>query len=203
MASQRQLEANRANARRSTGPKSALGKECSRGNAITHGLTARQIIVAGEKAEDFDALREAFFADLQPNGTFQCELVGEIARFQWRIRRIPVLEAQLLNRVTKREFGANLSRLTKEELEQLEKIYRKFQPHAERRLSLTDEDDEKTEGIPRRIEMLAILSRYEAGLIAGRNKALNLFYAIKQANEIAEGNVRIMMSCRTSGSPKQ
>ena len=58
MVSQRQLEANRANAKRSTGPKSASGKARSRLNAVTHGLTSRQLVVGAEKPEDFDAFRD-------------------------------------------------------------------------------------------------------------------------------------------------
>ena len=120
MVSQRQLEANRANAKRSTGPKSASGKARSRLNAVTHGLTSRQLVVGAEKPEDFDAFREALFADLEPSGAFQCELVDEIARFQWRLRRIPVLEADLLNRLTIR--SDDWSNLNEEELNHFETL---------------------------------------------------------------------------------
>ena len=41
MASDRQRAANRRNAQRSTGPRSAAGKRASRQNALRHGLTAR------------------------------------------------------------------------------------------------------------------------------------------------------------------
>jgi hypothetical protein len=76
-----------------------LGEKLAPGsNAVTHGLTSKQIVVAAEKPEEFDAFREALFADFEPSGIFQCELVDEIVRFQWRLRRIPVLEADLLNR---------------------------------------------------------------------------------------------------------
>ena len=192
MVSQRQLEANRVNARRSTGPKSALGKARSRMNAVTHGLTARQIVVAGEKPEEFDAFREALFADLEPSGALQCELVDEIAKFQWRLRRIPVFEADLLNRIT---MGSNdLSRLTDEELHHLDNICRKFiGPLEERKLSVAvDEEglDDVKERVPRRVEMLSILSRYEASLIAGRSKAINLLHGLKAARAAAENDAR-------------
>lgn len=39
MASERQVAANRANAKRSTGPKTAAGKRRSSGNAFRHGLS--------------------------------------------------------------------------------------------------------------------------------------------------------------------
>ena len=115
MVSSKQLEANRANARKSTGPRSQGGKARSRLNAVTHGLTARQLVVGAEKPEEFDAFREALFADLEPSGALQCELVDEVARSMWRLRRIPVLEADLLNRVTIRDddLGAPERRRTK------------------------------------------------------------------------------------------
>ena len=50
MISQKKLEANRRNARRSTGPKSAEGKARSRLNAVSHGLAAQLSAVIG--AED-------------------------------------------------------------------------------------------------------------------------------------------------------
>ena len=69
-------------------------------------------------------MREALFADLEPSGALQCELVDEIARFTWRLRRIPVLEADLLNRLTIR--SDDLWNLNEEELDQFENIYRKL-----------------------------------------------------------------------------
>jgi hypothetical protein len=42
MTSYRQIEANRRNALKSTGPKTEAGKQASRRNAVRHGLTARQ-----------------------------------------------------------------------------------------------------------------------------------------------------------------
>jgi hypothetical protein len=55
MTSYRQIEANRRNALKSTGPKTAPGKEHSRRNALHHGLTAETVIGALEDAEDYRA----------------------------------------------------------------------------------------------------------------------------------------------------
>ncbi|MCP3409923.1 hypothetical protein [Bradyrhizobium sp. CCGB01] len=52
MASIRQIEANRSNARRSTGPKTAGGKARSSQNALRHGL-ARSAITDAAEAENF------------------------------------------------------------------------------------------------------------------------------------------------------
>jgi hypothetical protein len=201
MVSQRQLEANRANAKRSTGPRSASGKARSRLNAVTHGLTSRQLVVGAEKPEDFDALREALFADLVPSGALQCELVDEIARFQWRLRRIPVLEADLLNRLTFR--SDDLVNLNDEELNQFEILYRKLLVNPqERKLSVAVDDegsDGKPERLPRRVEMLSILSRIEAGLLAGRSRTLSLLLGLKAARAAAEADARTVRASPANG----
>jgi hypothetical protein len=61
MTSYRQIEANRRNALRSTGPKTQAGKQVSRCNAVRHGLTAETVIGALEDAENY----KAFEADYQ------------------------------------------------------------------------------------------------------------------------------------------
>ena len=55
MTSYRQVEANRRNALRSTGPKTEGGKQVSRCNAVRHGLTAETVLSALEDAEDYKA----------------------------------------------------------------------------------------------------------------------------------------------------
>ena len=55
MTSARQIQANRRNALKSTGPSSEEGKQESRRNAVRHGLTAETVIGALEDAEDYKA----------------------------------------------------------------------------------------------------------------------------------------------------
>lgn len=52
MTSFKQIEANRGNARKSTGPRTEQGKQLSRCNAIRHGLTAETVLEVLEDAED-------------------------------------------------------------------------------------------------------------------------------------------------------
>ena len=63
MTSFRQIEANRRNALRSTGPKTEDGKRRSRQNAVRHGLTSETVIVALEDIEDYQAFEAAVIAD--------------------------------------------------------------------------------------------------------------------------------------------
>jgi len=53
MTSFRQIEANRCNALKSTGPRSEAGKRVSRRNAVRHGLTAETVIGTLEDADDY------------------------------------------------------------------------------------------------------------------------------------------------------
>ena len=48
MASQKQIEANRRNAQRSTGPASELGKAVAKFNALKHGMTADTAVLPYE-----------------------------------------------------------------------------------------------------------------------------------------------------------
>jgi hypothetical protein len=93
MASQKQLEANRANANRSAGPKTAEGKRRSRLNALKHGLSARDIVVWDEDPLEFEDFRAKVEADLSPVGIIQYELTDRAAGLLWRLRRMPKLEA--------------------------------------------------------------------------------------------------------------
>ena len=103
MTSNKQLYANRANATKSTGPRSQAGKGRSRLNSRKHGLTAahgliaRDIVIGDEDPEDFERLRMGLQADLEPSSTIALELVDRLAGLFWRLRRISMLEGALLD----------------------------------------------------------------------------------------------------------
>ena len=97
MASTKQLEANRANAEKSTGPRSQGGKARSCLNSRKHGLTAKTLIIIGECADDFDQLRAELMDEHDPQSTLECELVERLAGILWRLRRVPFFEAAILD----------------------------------------------------------------------------------------------------------
>jgi hypothetical protein len=91
----RQIEANRRNAHKSTGPKTAAGKERSRRNAIRHGLTAETVIGPLEDAEDYRQFEAAVIADYDAQSAVERELVLRLASFLWRLRRAATMETGL------------------------------------------------------------------------------------------------------------
>jgi hypothetical protein len=96
MTSLRQIEANRRNALRSTGPATAEGKQRSRQNAIRHGLCAETVIELAEDAEDYRGFEAAIIADYDAQTAVERELVLRLASLLWRLRRATSIETDLL-----------------------------------------------------------------------------------------------------------
>src|SRR4051812_26855045 len=95
MTSIRQLQANRRNALKSTGPKKGEGKKRSPGNAVRPGLTAEAGIGALEDAEDYKAFEAAIIADYDAQTAVERELVLRLASVLWRLRRATMMETGL------------------------------------------------------------------------------------------------------------
>jgi len=91
----RQIEANRRNALKSTGPKTEAGKEQSRRNAVRHGLTAETVIGLLEDAEDYRQFETAVIADYDAQAAVERELVLRLASVLWRLRRAATMETGL------------------------------------------------------------------------------------------------------------
>jgi len=105
MSSLKQIEANRRNALKSTGPTSSEGKRRSRRNALRHGLTAETIIAALEDAEDYEAFEAAVISDYEAESAVERELVLRLASVLWRLRRATGIETALFDVMTENSFG--------------------------------------------------------------------------------------------------
>jgi hypothetical protein len=95
MTSFKQIEANRRNAQKSTGPITDEGKQQSRCNAVRHGLTAESVIGALEDVEDYQAFEAAIIADYDAQSAVERELVLRLASLLWRLRRATTIETGL------------------------------------------------------------------------------------------------------------
>jgi len=89
---------NRANAERSTGPRTTAGKARSAQNALTHGLTSRSAVLPSEDPAAHQRHCQQFQDEYQPKNASEKQLVHELADTAWRLNRIPLLEAELLSR---------------------------------------------------------------------------------------------------------
>ncbi len=96
MTSDKQAEANRRNALKSTSPKMSEGKDAVRLNAMKHGLLSREILVPGEDEEAaLKELSELLRAELQPVGELEGLLFNRIVAATWRLRRLERVEASI------------------------------------------------------------------------------------------------------------
>src|SRR6266705_1326257 len=98
MASPRQINANRENAKRSTGPKTAAGKAKIHYNAMKHGLLAEAALLADEDEATFRDFSAKIRTDLRPVGEMESILVDRITNILWRLRRFSHVETGLFVR---------------------------------------------------------------------------------------------------------
>jgi hypothetical protein len=95
MTTPKQIEANRRNAKKSSGPKTTRGKGITKLNALKHGLCAEQVVIPGEEPKDFEALRQRLTREIGPEDLIEEQLVDWIALSSWRMKRGAVFEAAL------------------------------------------------------------------------------------------------------------
>ena len=112
MTTDKQIAANRANAKLSTGPKSLAGKYISSRNAATHGCLAESVLLPNESADRFRDLHRAYLDTFPPESQEMPDLVETIAVARLRLRRIRTLEAANLAH-EQRAYNQALDRLLK------------------------------------------------------------------------------------------
>jgi len=92
MATVAQIQANRLNAQKSTGPRTSAGKERASRNALKHGLLAREAVIVGEDPEEFELYREGMLAELAPAGAVETMLAERVVGLAWRLLRAQRLQ---------------------------------------------------------------------------------------------------------------
>jgi hypothetical protein len=137
MATEKQIEANRFNAQKSTGPKTPEGKANVSMNSLRHGMRARAIVLRTENEGRFQQLCDEFEAEWQPQTTTEMALLEKMAIAQWKLVRAERREAIICDVYTDEKQEAMLEPLAKfqerferaffralRELEKLQKIRR-------------------------------------------------------------------------------
>ena len=96
MSTAAQKQANKENAKHSTGPRTAEGKQHSSQNALKHGLCALDPLIPGEDPEAFQEHFCEIKLDLQPASAIESNLVEQIADISWRLKRLSRIEAAVI-----------------------------------------------------------------------------------------------------------
>jgi hypothetical protein len=122
MTSAAQIEANRRNARHSTGPRTEAGKAASSRNALRHGLRSDQLILFDETVEGFETFHAELCDSFAPGDAAESILVERIAVCHWRLRRVWRAEAAAFNLETcERLRGRVRQHMVRDLAEELEK----------------------------------------------------------------------------------
>jgi hypothetical protein len=96
MATDKQTEANRRNAQKSTGPTTAAGKARSSRNALKTGIHAELLVIYDEKAEDLQALVDEYYTEYAPVTPQERFQVDTMIQCEWFCRRYTWVEAQVM-----------------------------------------------------------------------------------------------------------
>ena len=124
MATQAQIDANRVNARHSTGPRTEEGKARSSRNALKHGLNSTEFFVRGDEQEDFAALRDSLAEEILPKTAIERQLFHNALHAAWSLHRVRRMEADLL--------GASPDPLSDPDLRSRIDLLARYQSRAER-----------------------------------------------------------------------
>ena len=108
MASPAQINANRANALKSTGPRSAEGKSASRFNALKHGMDAASIVIPGEDPAEYEALAAHYLDEYHPQSPSESFHVDAMLRADWQKRRLQAVEGDLYRSIIAESSNATL-----------------------------------------------------------------------------------------------
>ena len=182
MTSDKQVQANRRNALKSTGPQTPQGKAAVRLNANKHGLRSQEVLLPGEDEEALKALDENLRVELQPVGELEGLLVDRIIAAHWRLRRLGRVEAGIFVRELSRGLASQAN----------------------------SETDTATLGMSfirdaNGANAFSKLSRYETTIERSLYKALHELQRLQAARRHTEGNVPppVALDVDISGVPEE
>jgi hypothetical protein len=101
--SERKLLANRLNALKSTGPRTADGKARVRMNRLRHGLRASDPVLPEEDAASFYLAKAEIEENLEPKWPLERILCAQIAEVTWRLMRIGRMEVRIFEKAMEHE----------------------------------------------------------------------------------------------------
>jgi len=103
MSTKAQINANRQNAQKSTGPKTADGKAAVSQNAVKHGLFAAEAVISVENPADYELYRDKYLAELLPVGMVESMLAERIVSLSWRLQRAERIQNEVFDNMIESE----------------------------------------------------------------------------------------------------
>jgi hypothetical protein len=118
MSTNAQINANRENAKLSTGPTSQAGSERSSQNATRHGYTGQTLVLTPEEAEAYAAHVATYMNRHQPLVAEHRQLIQQLADADWGVHQIftsQTAQISLMNILTRQlsEAGADAASIIK------------------------------------------------------------------------------------------
>ena len=95
MSTVRQIEANRRNSEKSTGPTSVTGKAVASMNALKTGIHAKSLVLPSEKLADLEQLIDEHYQRHHPASPEARLFVDDLIRCEWTLRRLDAAETQM------------------------------------------------------------------------------------------------------------
>lgn len=97
MSTEAQITANRQNAHKSTGPRSAEGKITASNNSLKHGLLSKGLLTNDERSKDLRLFQLGIYQSLCPCGALEELLANKIVNAAWRLQRLTKAECEVFN----------------------------------------------------------------------------------------------------------
>ena len=113
MTTEKQIKANQANCKKSTGANTTNGKLAVASNAIKHGLFAQRLILTDENLDEYAQLIDGLLTSLNPVGTLEQLLVEKIAVATWKQLRLTKAESASIELDRRMERTVNIDYVSK------------------------------------------------------------------------------------------
>lgn len=100
--------ANRLNAQKSTGPRTAEGKAAASRNAVTHGIFCKDLLVGDEDPAKLEAFQHGVCQRMKPRDAVEAQVVEQYLHCAWRLKRLRRTELWLYQdkvQVLKQQMG--------------------------------------------------------------------------------------------------
>src|SRR6516225_10840663 len=180
MASERQIAANRRNARKSTGPRSGAGRKRASRNAYRHGLTL-SITSTAAFAKQLDKLARKIAGNTDDAISLECAL--QIAQAELELARVRRAKVALIERAS--AFGElDPPRLTVAQMIRLINAFdrgRPIVPPIDASATMpSQEPDRSAEAVRRVLPELRQLDRYERRAASQRERAVSGVYMVEE-----------------------